>query len=1220
MSTSPLAKRASLASFALAGQVSHGWSTVRCLITGLKIAWVSVASVVLGMLLYSVPQVQDLFLEVKGSTIRSVGHWLWFYLAVLLAWSLPVYISSRWILSRIEQQHVDGAQRAGEQFPPWVKRWIPIVLVMGCMGAVLIGQLTALNNAPSIDPASAEAQLSKLSKEIQPIFSRCQGKSRTYQCLDLQTVIPFLKYRIYTTAAYLSGDEFGFTVRSEAVLLAIYGIVILLLGWLLARPLLLAGRSRAARIGGQVIWWLMTLLLVVPLLCALWLVAEFMVMEWQAELSLEHLALLPAVTLTVAGLAWWLLAPKSAAGLPTRVEAFALRLRGQDDRVNETAATTLQVAPLFKIILGCSLGFLALPVVLDPVLISDVVNRAPLLPFLLGFLVAPFTYLSYVSWRCRAPLVLTALLLASVSAVLIGDINDVRTIANAPRREGLDHSVERWAEVNNCKLGSHTVTSDCPSPLIISVAGGASRSAFHVAGVIGRLMDETARPIVGRGHTAPVGTAVFSPDSRTILTSSSDGTARLWNPDNGKVISVLNAHKSTAGNAVFSADGRRIVTAGGDRLARVWDVESGTEIAVLKGHEGIVWTASFSLDGTQVVTAALDHTVRLWNAQSGDEIGRLKSGNVQIRSASFSPDGRWIVTAHGQPVDSSDNTARVWDAASGTEVGVLRGHTDMVSSASFSPDGRRIVTSSYDRTARVWDAGSRTEITRVKSELEKFESAAFSPDGRRIVTTSLFAAQVWDVDSAKRIAVLRGHTNAVLSASYSPDGRRIVTSSQDRTLRVWDAETGHPSPVSLEPFARQLFAISGVSGGSLGAVVAYSAMADSQSTDRATNGPGRPPCKEASADTDWFGPSVRQSLRSATEPAWRPHESWRSCLQQILAGDFLSPVMVALATGTLVHRLVGHGDRAAVLEQSWETRYARLTGNKNGLPTLAEPLAVVRKRVLDQDKNNWLPVLLLNGTSVATGRRILTSDIDTVTFLHAPDGQILSRVFRDSYDLHELLVRTAGKSTPAIDAKPFCKDCDIRLSTAATMSARFPIISPHGTIRGRDGKVIDRVVDGGYFENFGATTAAELSRRLEQHGLKPTIILVNNEPTTASMDCITEKSNLAYPVSPQSTWLAVISAPIEAFTATRQARGTHAAVELCSEIGDHSRFGFITVNRDTLNPDKALSMSWWLSKHIQKYLDDQLVEKANAGNDTSFGVIQNARKLLGGDGQPAKVQ
>jgi WD40 repeat protein len=64
-------------------------------------------------------------------------------------------------------------------------------------------------------------------------------------------------------------------------------------------------------------------------------------------------------------------------------------------------------------------------------------------------------------------------------------------------------------------------------------------------------------------------------------------------------------------------------------------------------------------------------------------------------------------------------------------------------------------------------------------------------DGRRAVSGSYEKTlRVWDLDSGECLLLLQGHTESVYSVAVCTDGRRAVSGSLDKTLRVWDLKNG----------------------------------------------------------------------------------------------------------------------------------------------------------------------------------------------------------------------------------------------------------------------------------------------------------------------------------------------------------------------------------------------------------------------------------------------
>lgn len=68
---------------------------------------------------------------------------------------------------------------------------------------------------------------------------------------------------------------------------------------------------------------------------------------------------------------------------------------------------------------------------------------------------------------------------------------------------------------------------------------------------------------------------------------------------------------------------------------------------------------------------------------------------------------------------------------------------------------------------------------------------AISPDGSWIVSASSDRTlRIWEAESGEERLTLRGHTSAVNGCAISSDGARIVSASADKTLKVWDGHTG----------------------------------------------------------------------------------------------------------------------------------------------------------------------------------------------------------------------------------------------------------------------------------------------------------------------------------------------------------------------------------------------------------------------------------------------
>jgi hypothetical protein len=280
----------------------------------------------------------------------------------------------------------------------------------------------------------------------------------------------------------------------------------------------------------------------------------------------------------------------------------------------------------------------------------------------------------------------------------------------------------------------------------------------------------------------------------------------------------------------------------------------------------------------------------------------------------------------------------------------------------------------------------------------------------------------------------------------------IVAVSGGATMAgIWGARVLHDVANAGGDGAPAIFAVSSVSGGSLGAAAFLSLLA---THDR--------PCAEAAGDDR----AKRLGLDALRSPE--------------LAGDSLGPVLngwllgdiprsVFGAPAALVRWLTGGeprgGDSAAAIEHGFEFRFSRTSAEAIPIsePFLSLFYAGGRQRP-------GMPMWIANGTDAATGSRLLTVPISVSDQADAADP---AWPFGHAYDVLGLL------------------RADVPISTALNNTARFPYLEPFGAVLSRgvgdSGKSDGRpheIIDGGYFENEGLETALELGEWLKREGPK----------------------------------------------------------------------------------------------------------------------------------------
>ncbi len=299
----------------------------------------------------------------------------------------------------------------------------------------------------------------------------------------------------------------------------------------------------------------------------------------------------------------------------------------------------------------------------------------------------------------------------------------------------------------------------------------------------------------------------FDPEGRLLVTSSSDGRIKIWQPtatapllefEGPALIDHLEISSETSRLEAYSLEDGAVT-------AWVWSLEDGTARLMRNfdcGPEhnlyslflGVGWDPSRRL----FAKCGPGESTRLWSLSApvgADPLVLRRGGSATAFGLSFHPGGSWIATAQIPGLS-------LWPL-SRSYPWVIRTHTSPVETVDFGPDGAWLVSGSDDGIVRL--SPLTGEVPGTSSF--KYDAGAWihklgsSPDGATLLVGAHYVG-TWLVPLDGRPPSRLGSLRSVYSVGFSSDGRLAVAAGygDDSATRIHVYRTDTQEEIAvLEP-------------------------------------------------------------------------------------------------------------------------------------------------------------------------------------------------------------------------------------------------------------------------------------------------------------------------------------------------------------------------------------------------------------------------------------
>lgn len=353
-----------------------------------------------------------------------------------------------------------------------------------------------------------------------------------------------------------------------------------------------------------------------------------------------------------------------------------------------------------------------------------------------------------------------------------------------------------------------------------------------------------------QAHQGTVKQLLFSADSTTLVSSSSDNTVKQWSVPDGKLLATVKESSFVPLKSAITSDGKILIASSGSEIGfwslprgaslkklseaksnfalsddgkivafqfgksvKLCSVPEGDLVATLSGYEREVVQLAFAPNGKMLLAGALMEEAKLWSVPEGSLLGTLTECRFSSKAPSFfNPESNTFGSM-------MDGQIKLWSLPDGRPVKTNRTDAfDVIEGLLITPDGKMLVTlSRYFSTSsspsafpgtnkgerlaiRLWSFPEMELLTLGKAEpsgpllantyvdVNRLKLAV-TPDSRTLaVLFSGSTVELLSLPDLKLENVLKGTTNQIESVAISRDGKFLTSGDSAGTIMLWDLE------------------------------------------------------------------------------------------------------------------------------------------------------------------------------------------------------------------------------------------------------------------------------------------------------------------------------------------------------------------------------------------------------------------------------------------------